>query len=148
MKSLETPFGGDPSQVKLVRIINRQEFTNKRAFLRIESELLTQLLDGPNGSKLKVGYRTVPFRILSDQKPNLTCHHCDQPGHRGYERVSRPDDGREPSESSNQEWKLICKNRCSDCTANEEGELRCSKRALGRQKQTEREDAAQATGDQ
>ena len=127
----------DQTKVKLVKIINRAEFSTKRAILSMEGELLEQLRERPNGEKLKVGYRTVPFKILDDRRPNVTCHHCDQPGHRGYEKVKRSS-GEEHLENSGPEWKLICRNRCSECTTSSEGS-QCNKKKETSQKRATEE---------
>lgn len=117
----------DPSKIKLERIINNPEYNTKRAILKIEDQLLTTLLERPgkNGNKLNVGFRAVPFRMLTDRDRNSpTCHHCKQPGHRGYRASRGP-----PLENGGVgelEWTLVCPNVCDKCTNDESNRRTCT----------------------
>lgn len=117
LEDVATSNSIDMSKIKLERVINNPQFNTKRAIMKIDDQLLATLQDRPgrSASKLNVGFRLVPFKVLAERDPaDLVCHHCKQPGHRGYrlERSSTPDSGVTAAE---REWTLVCQNTCEQC---------------------------------
>lgn len=117
LEDVATSNSIDMSKIKLERVINNPQFNTKRAIMKIDDQLLATLQDRPGrcASKLNVGFRLVPFKVLAERDPaDLVCHHCKQPGHRGYrlERSSTPDSGVTATE---REWTLVCQNMCDQC---------------------------------
>lgn len=92
--------------LKLLKIIDRKEYSNKRIIIRI-------LKDDPDklGDKIKVGYKYAPFDLI-DYKEK--CFYCGKSGHRAYEKIT--------DENGTVSFKLKCRNspKCIKCSGNHE----------------------------
>lgn len=80
----------NPDGISLVRFIDSEGYSNKRAIVKVDRENAEKIKQNP---KLKVGFGFAECAILNSDPKKIICHHCKQAGHRAYRREKQTTTG-------------------------------------------------------